>query len=32
MKTSITARLHYDVKKCGTCERAEWLCVCGAKK
>ena len=29
---SITARLHYDVKKCGTCEHVEWLCLCGAKK
>jgi hypothetical protein len=28
----ITARMLYDVKKCGTCESVEWLCVCGAKK
>jgi hypothetical protein len=25
---AITARLHYDVKKCGTCQSPEWLCSC----
>jgi hypothetical protein len=29
---AITARMHYDTKKCGTCEHVEWLCSCGAKK
>lgn len=29
---AITARLLYDIKKCGTCENVEWLCSCGAKK
>ncbi len=29
---SITARMHYDTKKCATCEHVEWLCTCGAKK
>jgi hypothetical protein len=24
----ITARLHYDVKNCGTCQSPEWLCSC----
>ena len=28
----ITARMHYDTKKCGTCEHVEWLCTCSAKK
>jgi hypothetical protein len=28
----ITARMHYDTKKCATCEHVEWLCTCGAKK
>jgi hypothetical protein len=28
----ITARLHYDTKKCGECEKPEWLCACGEKK
>jgi hypothetical protein len=28
----VTARLHYDAKKCATCESVEWLCLCGAKK
>ncbi len=28
----ITARMHYDTKKCGTCEYVEWLCSCGEKK
>ena len=29
---AITARMHFDNKKCGTCESVEWLCSCGAKK
>ena len=28
----ITARMHYDTKKCGTCEHVEWLCTCGSRK
>jgi len=28
----ITARMHYDLKKCGTCKGSEWLCSCGQKK
>jgi hypothetical protein len=29
---AITARMHFDNKKCATCESVEWLCACGAKK
>ena len=29
---TITARMMYDGKKCGTCANVEWLCACGAKK
>ncbi len=29
---TITARMHYDTKKCATCENVEWLCLCGTKK
>ena len=29
---TITARMHYDTKKCATCESVEWLCMCGKKK
>ena len=28
----VTARFEYDTKACGECKKAEWLCVCGAKK
>lgn len=28
----ITARMHYDAKKCDTCVHVEWLCTCGTKK
>lgn len=29
---TITARMHYDLKKCGSCKGPEWLCSCGQKK
>ena len=25
-----TARLHYEAKICGECNKAEWLCACGS--
>ena len=29
---AITARLHYDTKKCEPCSNPEWSCACGEKK
>jgi hypothetical protein len=29
---TITARMMYDGKECGTCKNPEWLCTCGQKK
>lgn len=29
---TITARMMYDGKECGTCKNPEWLCICGLKK
>lgn len=29
---AITARLHYDTKKCEPCSNPEWRCACGEKK
>jgi hypothetical protein len=28
----ITARLHFDEKKCAPCSQPEWRCACAAKK
>lgn len=28
----VTARLHYDTKKCATCVHPEWLCACEVGK
>jgi hypothetical protein len=28
----ITARLHYETKVCGECDKPEWMCACGEKK
>lgn len=28
----ITARVLYDIEKCDTCEKVEWLCTCEVKK
>ncbi len=28
----ITARLHYNTKKCDPCSNPEWRCACGEKK
>lgn len=29
---AITARLHYDTKKCEPCSNPEWRCACGEKE
>lgn len=29
---TITARLHYDTRKCDPCGNAEWRCACAEKK
>jgi hypothetical protein len=29
---AITARMHFDNKKCAPCSNPEWICACGEKK